>query len=259
MFEWNVEEMKLREEWENLKRFKTIRDSDNLKFKAEDTTSKEDKIEFVDKFSNGGLSYLLGLLDKFKADRETLPKEKNIWGVEKVKTVSLRAWIKRNDTRNLIDYEYDYGSIRALERGFYIRNTHIQSACDNPEEIINQFFHKALTECVHLEEKYFRTHDEYSILTDEIVDRCNHQNFYSFGLSFSYGTSGILIYDDNNGDGSKPSCRKPTTAELKKLLELNNKVEEYVQSLAKELDFSYEVPLEDEPAPKKSKKEYVKE
>lgn len=83
MFEWKVEEQKLTKH-KNIINGKTV-------YACESTISREDKIAFVDSMQDGKLSYILELAEKFKQDKETLPKDK--W--EDVKTVSLKAWIKK--------------------------------------------------------------------------------------------------------------------------------------------------------------------
>lgn len=75
-------------------------------YDCEDSVSREDKIAFVDSKTDGKLSYLLSLIEKFNADKDNLPKKDSMFGEPEVKTTSLKAWIKRNDTKysqNIID------------------------------------------------------------------------------------------------------------------------------------------------------------
>ena len=104
MFEWNVEDMKLLNQKSSM-----IIGKEKI-YNCEQDTTKEDKIAFVDKMQDNKLSYILALAEKFEKDKENMPIDN--WG--DVKTVSLKAWIKKNDERNLIDNSYQYGSIRFM-------------------------------------------------------------------------------------------------------------------------------------------------
>lgn len=104
MFEWNIEAMSLLNQESN-----TYIGNEKI-YNDENVTSREDKIAFVDKIQDGKLSYILDLTEKFEKDKGTMPTDS--FGY--VKTVSFKAWLKRNDNRNLIANSYGYGEIRGL-------------------------------------------------------------------------------------------------------------------------------------------------
>ena len=104
MFEWNVEDMKL------LNQKSSVMIGKEKIYNCESDVKREDKITFVDKMQDNKLSYILALSEKFEKDKEDMPTN----NLGDVKTVSLKAWIKRNDKRNLIDNSYQYGSIRFM-------------------------------------------------------------------------------------------------------------------------------------------------
>ena len=122
MFKWDVKEMAL------LKEFKENNGNGIVRgyiFKCESELSREEKIAFVDERYDGKLSYILGLVDKFNAEKDSLPKDS--WG--NIKTVSLKAWINRNDTkygksdyRRIIDSCYDYGKVYFVNCDRWITN-----------------------------------------------------------------------------------------------------------------------------------------
>lgn len=108
MFEWKVEEMALMNNHADVYngRYKTT------VYACEGSVSREDKIAFVDSMADGKLSYLLSLIEKFNSDKENLPKKDSMFGEPEVKTTSLKAWIKRNDTKypqKMIDDWFKYG------------------------------------------------------------------------------------------------------------------------------------------------------
>lgn len=111
MLEWKVEDMRLREEainenlkWSSYEVFKNTYSTPYI-FKCENAISKEEKIKFVDEMTNGKLSYVINLVNKFDNEKETLPKD----SYGEVKTVSLKAWLKRNDSEQVIDNYFKCG------------------------------------------------------------------------------------------------------------------------------------------------------
>lgn len=160
MFEWNVEDMKL------LNQKSSVMIGKEKIYNCESDVKREDKIMFVDKMQDNKLSYILALSEKFEKDKEDMPTDN--WG--DVKTVSLKAWIKRNDKRNLIDNSYQYGSIRFMG-GRNIQYINRKGGYDTYEDYVDEVFHRQLKECENLEHKYFLEHDEYSILKQKFRDR----------------------------------------------------------------------------------------
>jgi hypothetical protein len=249
MFEWNVEECKLIKEIKGA--FPKPRYEEDFTFKTERELNTAEKIEFIDSITNGRCTKLLALLQKYKDERDTLPKDPCKFGTDKTKTVSLKAWLKRNDDEGFFDREYHYGHIRPVKDTFLSKGTRgristpdssrIQDACENPQKLVDYMFHSAMLECLRAEKQWFRSHDEHSIVTDQFIDLDNSGKFYHFGLVISYGSGGINIHSSDASGKERPL----STAELKRLIEFNRKVEEYAESLSSELGFSYDKPLDD--------------
>ena len=222
MFEWKVENMTLLNQ-----KGGTIINSE-LIYDCEYKTSREDKIAFVDKIQDNKLIYILALSEKFEKDKEDMPTDN--WG--DVKTVSLKAWIKRNDKRNLIDNSYQYGSIRFMG-GRNIQYINRKGAYDTYEDYVDEVFHRQLKECENLEHKYFLEHDEYSILKQKFRDR-NYGT--TFGVNIGFCSDGsIFVYDTN--DSSKR--RDITIEELKYLLEKYEELDELVRKITAETNIRY--------------------
>ena len=174
------------------------------------------------------LSYILALSKKFEKDKKDMPTDN--WG--DVKTVSLKAWIKRNDERNLIDNSYQYGSVRFMG-GRSIQCINRKGGYDTYEDYIDEIFHRQLKECENLEHKYFLEHDEYSILKRKFRDR-NHDT--TFGVSIGSCSDGsIFVYDIN--DSSKR--RDITIEELRYLLEKYDELDKLVRKITEETNIRY--------------------
>lgn len=222
MFEWNVEDMKLLNQKSSM-----IIGKEKI-YNCEQDTTKEDKIAFVDKMQDNKLSYILALAEKFEKDKENMPIDN--WG--DVKTVSLKAWIKKNDERNLIDNSYQYGSIRFMG-GRSIQSINRKSEYNTYENYIDEIFHRQLKECEDLEHKYFLEHDEYSILKQKFRDRKYHT---TFGVNIGECSDGsIFVYDAN--DSSKR--RNITIDELRYLLEKYEKLDKLVKKITEETAIKY--------------------
>lgn len=225
MFEWKVEDMKLLNQKGGL-----FFGKEKI-YDCEYEVSREDKISFVDGLQDGNLSYLLGLIEKFNDEKMSMPKDS--WG--RVKTVSLKAWIKRNDTKNrwhIIDDAYNYGKYRMLGCGRYITSNY-KGAYDTYEDLVDEMFHRQLIECEKKERKYFLEHDEYSILKRKFREK-NHCT--TFGVNIADCSNGkMYVYDADNDENR----REITMEELKDLLSKYEQLDALVEKLTAETHIVY--------------------
>lgn len=223
MFEWKVEEMALMNE-----KTKFFLGKERI-FDCESEESREDKIAFVDSMTDGKLSYLLSLIEKFESEKEALPKD----NYDNVKTVSLKAWVKRNDTkyeRPIIDDWYHYGKYTILRAERYIQSNS-KGIYETYEDLVDECFHRQLLECKKEEEKYFAEHDEYSILKKKYRERNHHT---TFGVHICVWSSGRLTVSDDNDNE-----RDITIDELKELLAKYEQLDALVEKLTAETHIVY--------------------
>lgn len=220
MFIWNVEDMKLLNQKGGI-----IINKEKI-YDCENETSREDKIEFVDKMQDGKLSYILKLAEKFENDKENMPKDS--W--DDIKTVSLKAWIKRNDNRNLIDIIYGYGDISFLT-GRNIKRVNQKGAYDTYDDYVDEVFHRQLKKCEQMEHEYFLEHDEYSILKQKFKNRKYNT---TFGVHISIWSSGRICVCDENGNS-----RDITIDELKYLLSKYDELDCLVEKITAETNIKY--------------------
>lgn len=224
MFTWNIEEMKLRNEVAQINYTRTR----NRKyiFKCENEISREDKINFVDSLTDGKLSYILNLVNKFKIDSPNIKVDD--YGYPK--TVSLKAWIKRNDTKytyKMIDDWYHYGRISFLncERWIYDSFETRCSAWDTHCDYVDEIFHRQLYKCLDDENRYFKEQDEYEILKYKFRNK-NYNT--TFGINISVWSSGKICVVDGDNE------RDITIDELKWLLAQYDKLDKLVESITSE-------------------------
>ena len=230
-FEWKLEDLKLVTECKSAEYSNAIFHKRPYIFQCENEVSREDKIAFVDAMQDGKLSYILELSDKFLKDVENLPKD--AWG--DVKTVSLKAWIRRNDTRNLIDVTYTYGLIRCLG-GRNIVCINRKGAYDAHEDYVDNVFHNQLKLCRQKEHEYFLSHDEYSILKQKLRDYDRKYPSVTFGIYLGFHSSGeIVIY----ADAEYKDKRAITMDELKLLISKYEQLDAFVETLNSQVSINY--------------------
>lgn len=223
MFEWKVEEMKLME----TKSFNLV--SGKKIYKCEETVPRKEKIAFVDSLHDGKLSYILELAEKFDNEKDKLPK--NSWG--DVKTVSLKAWLKKNDPRKIVDSKYDYGTITFfwnVKRN--IHNLNLRSAYSTYKDYVDEIFHNQLVECERAEKVYFQEHDEYSVLKSKFKEK---KYTTTFGVHIGCCSDGsVYIYDEEHS-----KTRDITIEELKYLLEKYEELDKLVEKITKETNIKF--------------------
>lgn len=222
MFEWKVEDMALLNEEGGV-----FLGKEKI-YDCESKVSREDKIAFVDSLQDGKLSYLLSLIEKFNGEKDSLPKDS--WGY--VKTVSLKAWINRNDkkySRPIINNFYTYGKYYILGVERWITNND-KGRYDTYEDLVDEVFHRQLKECVKEERKYFLEHDEYSILKEKFR---NKKYGTTFGVHIATCSDGnIYIYEGDSFYESKQ--REITIDELKYLLSRYEELDKLVEKITEE-------------------------
>lgn len=206
-------------------------DKHRLPFSIEYEVSRETKIKFVDDQQDGKLSYILELAAKFEAEKADMPKDK--WGY--VKTVSLKAWIKRNDTRNLLDDDYHYGSIRFFNLSNYSRyiyDINTRATYDTFDDYVDEIFHRQLMECTKREREWYLAHDEYSILKKQFDDH----HYTTFGARIAFCSNGeILVVSEDDDEKKRPI----TLNELKELIAKNQQIDDLIAKLTAETNIKY--------------------
>lgn len=229
MFEWKVEEMSLMNNHADVygSRYKTT------VYACESSVSREEKIAFVDSMTDGKLSYLLSLIEKFNADKDSLPKKDSIFREPEVKTTSLKAWLKRNDTKYnhpIIDNDYQYGRYQVVGCQRNIQHNR-KGDYDYYEDLVDEVFRRQLMKCEEEERKYFHEHDEYSILKKQFEEK-QRQYGTSFGVGIVTESCGICV-----GDFDRK--RDITIDELKELLSKYEQIDTLVEKLTEETHIVY--------------------
>lgn len=222
--EWNVEELKLLNEKNRIYLGK------EKIYNCESEVTREEKISFVDSFQDGKLSYLLELINKFNEDEKKLPKDN--WG--DVKTVSLKAWLNKNDTkyeRKIIDNRFRIGQYNLLSIERNIKYEY-KGTYETYEDIVDELFHRQLQICEREEKIWFLEHDEYSILKEKFRNKKYNTTFDVHIGECSDGS--IYVYDE---DGNNK--RNITIDELKELLAKYEELDKLVEKLIAETNIKY--------------------
>lgn len=232
MFEWNIESLELKKEYNNhLPRYgKHV-------FSCETKTSREDKIDFLDRMQNGKMSYLLDLIEKYNQHCDEFPKDR--WG--EPKTVSLKAWLKKNDPKKMIDIDFRYGRFYFIGLDRYIQRSNKRGDYDVYDDLVDELFNRQLHECKREEDKYFKKHDEYEILKEKFRNR---KYGTTFGVNISECSDGrISVYKENEDASTaiwnNDDIRDITIDELKELLDKYDQLDKLVKKLTAETHIVY--------------------
>lgn len=225
-YKWNVEEMQLMNEKCNV--FIGI---DKI-YNDETKLSREEKIEFLDRMNDDKISYMLKLADKFQEDKNKLSKDE--YGC--YKDTSLRAWIKKNDYRNIVDTNKTFiGSITLVDYDSFgygrrnIQNINLRATRDSYGDFVNELFHRQLKICEKQEKQYFNEHDEYKILSRKVSDY-----MYKYNISFGkeiWQRGDRLFFKDNQSYLE----RDLTMDELKVLEAAFEKIKDTMDEITKSL------------------------
>lgn len=228
MFEWKVEDMELMNEKSN------IYINNEKIYNAENKLSREEKIEFLDKMNDDKISYMLKLADKFQEDKDKLSKDE--YGY--YKDASLRAWLKKNDYREIVDTSKTLrgvGSITLVGYGSFgcgrrnIQNINLQVRDDCHKDFVDELFHRQLKECEKQEKQYFNEHDEYKILSKKVSDYMYKYDI-SFGKAIWQGGNRLFFKD------SQSYCERDLTMDELKVLEAAfEKIKDTMDEITKSL------------------------
>ena len=225
-YEWNVEVMELMNEKSN------IYINGEKIYNDENKVSRKEKIEFLDKMNDDKISYMLKLADKFQEDKDKLSKDE--YG--NYKDTSLKAWLKKNDYRGIVDTSKTLiGSITLVGYDSFgygrrnIQNINLQARDDCRKDYVDELFHRQLKICEKQEVQYFNEHDEYKILSRKVSEY-----MYKYDTSFDkaiWQRGDRLFFKD-----SQNYCERDLTMDELKVLEaafekLKDTMDEITKSL----------------------------
>lgn len=171
--DYAVENLELRKEYQ--KRIPRVK----FEFRFGMDMTTDEKIQFINKNAailpyyekyekyGGVATYLWNIIDRFCEERVALSKD--TYGY--VKTVSLKAWLKRNDPMSIVDNWYHYGTYRLFGYDSNINHQEKNSTydVDRKDAIVNEWYKGLLNELLKVEEIYYTEHDPISNGIREIV------------------------------------------------------------------------------------------
>lgn len=151
-------------------------------FEIENELTREEKIELMDEMRDDIASYMLNIIKKWEDEKEELPKDN--YGY--VKTVSKKAWIKRNDPLNIVNIKY----IESLGSYYMFKNEFkgLSLECPSTEygysmehtggDIVDQWFHDFCSALYLEEKKYFEKTDTKEIKLAEVKEKFLKYHIY---------------------------------------------------------------------------------
>lgn len=169
---------------------------DKIRFSYEDEFSREDKIEWLNKYyerngQTGWYDYIVDLQKKFNLDKKSMKLDRayNEW----VNTKSFIAWAKKNDSRKLVDDWYHYGT-------FHLFN--IDSALDLK---VQEYSIKAQKN-VFVEDKDFSEHIAEAFHNLLIQKVAEERKIYQETTSISQKFEKLQNYINTYGDLGLQMC-----------------------------------------------------
>lgn len=144
-------------------------------YEIEDMLSVEEKIAFIDRERDGVASYMLALIKKWNEEKDTIPKDK--YG--EPRTVSKKAWFRKNDSRKIVDIEYTVGNYWLFKTEFKSLSNICPYTKNNfrlmytGQHIVHQWFHDLIGELVAEERRYYKLTDTKQIKLTELVQLGN--------------------------------------------------------------------------------------
>lgn len=222
MYTWDVTQMMLRKEQVSSKR------GDDVYFSDIANVSREDKIEFLDRMNEGKISYLLDLVEKFRIAEPKMARG----SFGDVRTQSLVAWLKKNDTRNLIDRHYHHGQVSVLRSERWFQHfLEVSGSWDRYEDFVDEIFFRQLKICLAEEDKYFREHDEFEIAKSKVRTYSEKYNT-TFGVKIAFVSDGRILLV---GEGRKLlDGPEITLDQCRILITQYEKIDRYVDQLTSE-------------------------
>lgn len=197
-------------------------------YNIENELSFEEKIAFIDEVKNGIASYLYNILTKWEKEKDSLPKDK--W--ENVKTVSKKAWIKKNDPRKIINNIYDYGSYSLFGTKYKLMST----TCPDSEfgktlpytgnNVVHQWYHDLCINLQNEEARYLKEIDPFQIKVSKVKD---------FGERYH-----ILFNNKKINDIVWNNRADITDEELDIVIAAYEKIDNYVNQITKEVNSKIE-------------------
>lgn len=179
-------------------------------FREEYTLTTQEKIAVIDDILDGAASKIIKLAEDYETDYKN-GKIKKTPDHRRPNTASLRAWLCRKQKElqmDLVDTGYFIGSI-SVKMGY---NEYIQrlDTKEDRDMFIDRAFHRVLMNCKDQEGAYFRKHDPYTVLQEQIVDH---------PFLFMLPCRHILSGGDELEIGTLDNHRKPTMEELQLILQ----------------------------------------
>lgn len=240
--EYKIEDLKFYNEKNNCYSHNDKRLGNHYIYNCENEMTQEEKIAFIDEHyerdgRKGYATYILGIIDKYLAEKYSIPKDS--YGC--VKKASLKAWLKRNDPRHVIDDHCHYGAYYFIGRGYsdFATKTPRPAWTSNVPyynedgRLVDLWFHDLLNDFYEKEKTFFEDHNSTILKAREV---------YKYGRT--YGGFGIKKFEMVVGNGEKAldtdwckifNYEKVTEVELDEMLKFYGEVDKLMKSKKQEI------------------------
>jgi hypothetical protein len=188
--EYNIADYNFKKQLDAKKKY--VKHNNEVIYKEEREWTREEKIEFIDNYTNGKMTKLIEAVNKFEADENTICK--SVCGG--YKDNSLKAWIKRNEYDDIMNNNYRIGQINIIY-GFirYITDITTKSEYDTYADIVDEIFHRTCYELAIKERKYYYDNDPFETKKKEF----KNNTYVPLICDYGYSSGGELwVEKDGN-------------------------------------------------------------
>lgn len=160
-----------------------------------DVLSFEDKVRVLDKYFEGRMTDILGLIEKFRAGYRSIKTVRPLSPlcVPQYNTNSFKAWLRKNDTKGLTD-STDTGYIRICSIGYYLDYFSVEDGDSGltPKDAVDRAFNNFLRVLHNKENEYYLHHNP-DVLYVESVCKKLEKYGYSSNMRLSLSFSGDYL------------------------------------------------------------------
>ena len=178
-----------------------VKEYGTVSFSIEDSLSVEDKTVIMDAHTDGLLSYILNLIEKFRVDYKSIKCD-----MDKIRfdAYLYKVWIRRNDTMNILSDDCTFSILNNYYSLWYYSG--VRGLYDTPDKLVNKCFNNLLKKLLGEENQYFVENDSDCLFVEKV---CGKLSNYGYGDSWLFRLTpssyiGIIIkYFQSEGHSIK--------------------------------------------------------
>ena len=177
---------------------------DNRSYAITEVLPFEDKVRVLDKFFEGRMTDILGLIEKFRAGYRSIKTVRPLSPlcVPMYNANSLKAWLRRNDTKGITSSTH-VGLIKFCSIGYNLADFSVgnEDLGLTPKYAVDSAFNEFLEFLYECEKNHYLYHNPDVLYVESVCKKLENYG-YSQRVIFRVGSSGdYLVYRYDTSDG----------------------------------------------------------